>query len=72
MSCAKNLRVIHINHPLKEQEGMEPTIIGTDVMSIVDQCSPTLIQLGCNTRVWQVSFQSSGHFRVSRLLVDYR
>jgi hypothetical protein len=70
LSCARNLRTIHINHPLEESEELGSTIMRTDLMSIVDKCSPTLTQLGCNTTVWQVSCMSLGISVSSRSTVD--
>ncbi|KAF8635641.1 hypothetical protein AX15_000276 [Amanita polypyramis BW_CC] len=54
LACGKNLRAIHINYPLDVRAETESNFAETDALTIVNQCSSTLVQLGCNTRVWQV------------------
>ncbi|KAF5389672.1 hypothetical protein D9757_004129 [Collybiopsis confluens] len=53
LSLALNLRVVHVNHPL-EAENAVPVLPEDDALAIVQRCSPTIMQFGCNTRVWQV------------------
>ncbi|KAK2460845.1 hypothetical protein APHAL10511_007315 [Amanita phalloides] len=75
LACAKNIRIVHINHPLDARAETEPKVMETDVLSIVNQCSPTLTQLGWNTKVWQVTNSvhvgEGGNMSVKRTLSAY-
>ncbi|KAE9407959.1 hypothetical protein BT96DRAFT_743267, partial [Gymnopus androsaceus JB14] len=56
VSLSSSLRVVHINYPLEasQTENTIPILPESDVLAIVEQCSPNIMQFGCNTRVWQV------------------
>ena len=56
LSFAKALRTIHINYPMGAAGNSSPVLPQTEALSILNQCSPTVTQVGCNTRVWEVSF----------------
>jgi len=49
----------HINHPLEESEELESMIMGTDLIYIIEKCSPPLTQLGCNTSELYIFWHSS-------------
>ncbi|KAF4603330.1 hypothetical protein EYR38_003743 [Pleurotus pulmonarius] len=52
LASAINLRTLHLNFP---QTFGDPPLVPLDkALALVRQCSSTLTQLGCNTRVWQV------------------
>ncbi|PFH50858.1 hypothetical protein AMATHDRAFT_144018 [Amanita thiersii Skay4041] len=75
LSHARNLRVVHINHPLEARTSVRPMSVMTDISSIVSRCSPTLVQIGYNTRVWQVTMKvnisDEGDLSTSRTLSAY-
>ncbi|KAK1225091.1 hypothetical protein PQX77_011960 [Marasmius sp. AFHP31] len=57
LSKAKRLKTVHINYPLTDtsQSDSEPPVLSpTDALALVNRCSSTLTQFGCNTRVWKV------------------
>ncbi|KAF9269659.1 hypothetical protein L218DRAFT_850695 [Marasmius fiardii PR-910] len=57
LSKAQGLRTVHVNYPLTDalQSQSEPPIMSpTDALKLVEHCSPTVSQFGCNTRVWKV------------------
>lgn len=60
LSLAKSLRTVHINFT-RRLETDDPR---EDAMVVVRQCSPTVRQLGVETRVWDVSFS----FRFSEIV----
>lgn len=47
LSHAKSLRTLHINYPLEARNR-------ENALAVVQRCSPTITQIGCNTEVWQV------------------
>ncbi|KAJ8700578.1 hypothetical protein PTI98_003591 [Pleurotus ostreatus] len=52
LASAKSLGTLHLNFP---QTFGDPPLVPLDkAAALVRQCSSTLTQLGCNTRVWQV------------------
>ncbi|EAU85752.2 hypothetical protein CC1G_04969 [Coprinopsis cinerea okayama7 len=65
---AKKLRTVHVNYPLEigaqendedEEDGIQgedprPLLTPTQTLDLVRRCGPSLVQFGCNTRVWQV------------------
>lgn len=52
LSLLTALRTLHINYPMGPGS---PFLPQTQILSILNECSPTITQFGCNTRVWQVS-----------------
>ncbi|KAG7095387.1 hypothetical protein E1B28_006143 [Marasmius oreades] len=57
LSQAHVLRTMHINYPLIDasQSQAEPPVMSpTEALKLVEQCSSTISQFGCNTRVWKV------------------
>jgi hypothetical protein len=57
LARAANLRVVHVNYPLEanfDSENAIPVLSESAALKIVEQCSPSIMQFGCNTRVWQV------------------
>jgi hypothetical protein len=56
-ALAKKLRTLHINFPLdmSESSKFSPPGLMERAISIVSVCSPSLVHIGCNTRVWEVS-----------------
>ncbi|KAL0946041.1 hypothetical protein HGRIS_012315 [Hohenbuehelia grisea] len=75
LASARKLRALHINFPLEAQTDEPPVISPTKALSIVNHCSSTLTQFGCNTRVWQVerevTVDAEGTLVVSRHLRPY-
>ncbi|KAF8065030.1 hypothetical protein FPV67DRAFT_166766 [Lyophyllum atratum] len=55
LAPAKSLRSIHINYPMEAHTDVIPVISVNEALSIIQHCSPTLTQFGCNAIVWQVS-----------------
>ncbi|KAF8558683.1 hypothetical protein OG21DRAFT_1493889 [Imleria badia] len=53
-ALARNLRTLHINFPLATSDSSVVSPPMEMAVSIVSVCSPTLVHIGCNTRVWQV------------------
>jgi len=72
LSFAKALRTIHINYPMGNAS---PVLPQTQALSMLNLCSPTVTQFGCNARVWQVSrvidVNEDGSMQASRTLVSY-
>ncbi|KIM41347.1 hypothetical protein M413DRAFT_146971 [Hebeloma cylindrosporum] len=54
LSFARKLRTIHVNYPIEECMEVPPVLPVTEALSIINQCSSTVTQFGCNARVWQV------------------
>ncbi|PPQ99304.1 hypothetical protein CVT24_009172 [Panaeolus cyanescens] len=55
LALAKRLRTLHINYPVEAStEDVSPIMRPDEVLEIVRQC-PSIVHVGCNTRVWQVS-----------------
>ncbi|KAL0565393.1 hypothetical protein V5O48_016630 [Marasmius crinis-equi] len=57
LSTAKGLRTVHVNYPLMDasQSDSEPPVLSPDeAFKLVEGCSSTITQFGCNTRVWKV------------------
>ncbi|KAF8152989.1 hypothetical protein B0H34DRAFT_87411 [Crassisporium funariophilum] len=75
LSHAKKLRTIHINYPLEAFMDSLPVLQPAQASSIIEQCSPTIVQFGCNTKVWQVgrtiSVDGSGVLQARRHLMPY-
>lgn len=75
LACGNKLRNVHVNYPLEAVANAGTIFIPSDIVSIVDQCSPTLVQFGCNTRVWRVTndvqVAEDGSLTVSRVLSPY-
>ena len=56
LSKATKLQAVHINFMTLRVEGIDSPHLSTrDMLQIVNQCSPTITQIGCTSRVWQVS-----------------
>lgn len=56
LSKATKLQAVHINFMTMRVEGTDFSYVSaTDALQILNQCSPTVIQIGCASRVWQVS-----------------
>ncbi|KAF8816309.1 hypothetical protein BYT27DRAFT_7184152 [Phlegmacium glaucopus] len=75
LSFAKALRTIHINYPMESFVSTFPVIPPSQALSIINQCSPTVTQFGCNARVWQVArtiqVNEDGSTQAHRTLVPY-
>lgn len=54
-AAARNLRAIHVNFYGEGDESEERSMMN-DAMRIVQQCPVTVTQIGCDTRVWHVSY----------------
>jgi len=54
LSHAKKLRTIHINYPIEAFMDVFPVLPATEALAIINRCSSTVTQFGCNARVWQV------------------
>lgn len=56
LALSSSLRVVHVNYLLEadQTENAIPVLPESDAQAIVEQCSPNIMQIGCNTRVWQV------------------
>ncbi|KAG2028430.1 hypothetical protein BDR03DRAFT_1019813 [Suillus americanus] len=52
-ATAHNLRAIHVNF-YREVDETEERSMMKDALRIVQQCSATVTQIGCDTRVWHV------------------
>ena len=53
LSFAKALKTIHFNYNIRTSG---PSLFPrSQALSILNKCSPTVTQFGCNSRVWQVS-----------------
>ena len=56
LSKATKLQAVHTNFMTPRVEGIDyPHVSTGDVLQVVNKCSPTMKQIGCATRVWQVS-----------------
>lgn len=53
-AAARNLRAIHVNF-YREADETEERSMMNDALRIVRQCPATVTQIGCDTRVWNVS-----------------
>ena len=63
LAKATKLRAVHINFMTLRVEGTGSSYVSTeDALQIVNQCSPTVTQIGCANRVWQVSWVSNVRF----------
>ncbi|KAJ3829552.1 hypothetical protein EV361DRAFT_791836 [Lentinula raphanica] len=78
LSFAPNLRVVHINYPLEADQGENiiPVLPESDALEIVERCNSSIMQFGCNTRVWQVKReivldQHGVPVRIKRRLMRY-
>jgi hypothetical protein len=56
-AAAQNLRTIHVNFPFEECAMAEPEFMMNDALHIIRQCPATVMQIGCQTKVWQVSYK---------------
>jgi hypothetical protein len=54
LSHAKSLRILHINYPFEASLNERATISQKNALGVVQRCSSTITQIGCNTEVWQV------------------
>lgn len=57
LSQAHSLRTLHVNYPLTDasQSQSEPPVMSpTEALKLVEHCSSSVSQFGCNTRVWKV------------------
>lgn len=59
LALAEKLQTIHINYPMEATVEAHPFLHPNQALAIVNRCSPTLTQFGCNARVWQVRDQRS-------------
>ncbi|KAF9026810.1 hypothetical protein BDZ89DRAFT_987670 [Hymenopellis radicata] len=75
LSLAQSLKVLHINFPLEALTDLIPVLLPSEALEIVQHCSGTLTQLGCNTRVWQVErnvrTDEAGELHVERSIARY-
>ncbi|KAH7928874.1 hypothetical protein BV22DRAFT_1146203 [Leucogyrophana mollusca] len=75
LARVRKLRIAHVNFPLESSEHVAPSLLMHDVLSVVRQCSPTMTQIGCNTRVWQVnrsvSVRANGDMVMEASLAPY-
>jgi len=55
LAQSRSLRSVHINYPPEAHADTTPILPDMDALSIIQQCSSTLSQFGCNARVWQVT-----------------
>ena len=63
LSKATRLQAVHINFVTLQAEGSHSSYVSTrDALRIVNRCSPTVTQIGCATRVWQVSLVPNVRF----------
>ena len=77
LSFARKLRTVHLNYPLDASNTQMRIMRPDEVLAVVNRCSSTLTQFGCNSRVWQVSTIWSGFenthqpisFRLDELLL---
>lgn len=62
LSKAIKLQAVHINSMTPRVEGSDLSYVSArDALRIVNQCSPAITQIGCASRVWQVSWASNIH-----------
>ena len=54
LSYMKSLRTLHINFPFEANISERATISQENALVIVQHCSSSITQIGCNTEVWQV------------------
>ncbi|KAG5643518.1 hypothetical protein DXG03_000710 [Asterophora parasitica] len=75
LAQASLLRSIHINYPMEAHTEVVPVISATEALSIIQQCSSTLTQFGCNARVWQVArvidIDAEGRLHARPVLAPY-
>ncbi|KIM82848.1 hypothetical protein PILCRDRAFT_820136 [Piloderma croceum F 1598] len=58
LAGAYKLRTVHINYPFEDgiEEGSSSLVLSSDeALHLVRQCGSTIVEFGCNTRVWQVN-----------------
>lgn len=55
LAKARSLKAFHINFTLKTRTEELPEISPEELIPVVERCSSTVMQIGCNTRVWQVN-----------------
>ncbi|KDR77013.1 hypothetical protein GALMADRAFT_225165 [Galerina marginata CBS 339.88] len=75
LSQAKKLRTVHINYPMEAFMEAFPVLKPDQALSIINRCSATVTQFGCNARVWQVERQvvrdEEGKLQTRRTLAPY-
>ncbi|KAH9474448.1 hypothetical protein JR316_0012907 [Psilocybe cubensis] len=75
LSHAKKLQTIHINYPMEASPDAHPVLLPEHALSIVNSCSSTITQFGCNAKVWQVGRRiitdDAGDLQALRTLVPY-
>jgi len=60
---ATRLQAVHIDWAAPRVKGTDFSYVSTrDVLQVANQCSPTLTQIGCSSRVWQVGWVSNVRF----------
>ncbi|KAF8902526.1 hypothetical protein CPB84DRAFT_1814867 [Gymnopilus junonius] len=72
--CRK-LRTVHINYPLEAFMDAYPVLRPDQALSVIDRCSSSITQFGCNARVWQVErkivVDDQGALQAHRTLAPY-
>ncbi|KAG7451596.1 uncharacterized protein BT62DRAFT_942611 [Guyanagaster necrorhizus] len=69
------LQALHINYPVEAHTASLPVLLPSEALQIVQHCSSSLTQIGCNAEVWQVrrsiEIDSSGRLHTRRFLAKY-
>ncbi|KAK0451597.1 hypothetical protein EV421DRAFT_1702856 [Armillaria borealis] len=75
LSMAAKLKALHINYPVEAHTESLPILSPSEALQIVQHCSASLTQIGCNAKVWQVErsieIDSSGCLHARRYLSKY-
>ncbi|KIJ91199.1 hypothetical protein K443DRAFT_115368 [Laccaria amethystina LaAM-08-1] len=72
LSHAKSLRILHINYPFEASLNERATISQKNALGVVQRCSSTITQIGCNTEVGRtVIVDERGELSVRLELLSY-
>ncbi|KAJ3494635.1 hypothetical protein NLJ89_g10769 [Agrocybe chaxingu] len=74
LAHARKMRTIHINFPLEAFIDTVPILRPDQALEVLNKCSPTVVQFGCNAKVWQVVrkiVRASGELRTEAALAPY-
>ncbi|KAK0205246.1 hypothetical protein DFS33DRAFT_1326848 [Desarmillaria ectypa] len=75
LPMAAKLKALHINYPIEAHEESLPVLLPSEALQLVQHCSTSLTQIGCNAKVWQVErsieIDSSGCLHTRRYLSKY-
>ncbi|PPQ79027.1 hypothetical protein CVT25_002336 [Psilocybe cyanescens] len=75
LSHAKKLQTVHINYPMEASVEAHPILHPDQALAIINNCSPTITQFGCNTRAWQIERRivkdDDGELHAFRTLAPY-